>query len=493
MKIFGRLPRICAASSILFAAVFLVAGGVEAQTEPTPPIDARLTFLKASYNIDDPAEKIIATITLENTSGSPVWTQKGFSDLGYHLYLFFYGPLDNEPKLITSTSGTNGPSPTPSLPPPKVAVEELDIGWLISMDTDPDGRDYYALTEPGQYKVWFSMPFVQYDPAQVEEVYDDVGNLIGHEAPPGAVLWNEALETQETYITLTSEAAAITSDLRFTATEWIHQSSVTREPLTDIEVRLYKESDIEKAGMGKISHRTCGMIATNTSIPFKIAERTGDLGNEYLFKKVQQDDYVVIGYAHRVTDYKHMWSSCGASNPNWGKGEISGDLRLVTSSKGKKSPATSTVVTGSQLLIIQPEYVEWTGSEELYPIFFESLENWDVSVSIIPPEGFVADNSILSTNVSSEAKGVQFTITDVNGVWGPTKVKYKVRHKKKTKEIDNEIEVRLSRQLAKEEGVNEWGELKQEQHEEEQEEHEEEQEEKQDDKQGGKPPKGGKK
>jgi hypothetical protein len=489
MKISERLPRIFAASSILFAAVILAATLANAQTEPTPPLEVRLTFLKASYNIDDPAEKIIVTITLENTNGTPVWTQKGFSDLGYHQYLFFYGPLDNDPKLFTSTYGTNAPSPTPSVPPPKVAVEELGVGWLIYMPTEPDVRDYYSLTEPGQYKVWFSMPFVQYDPAQVEEVRDESGILIGHEAPPDAVLWNEALETQDAYITLTTNVAPLTSDIRFTATEWIYLSKATRQPLTDIEVRLYKNSDIEKEGISQIGHRTCGMIATNTSIPFKIAERTGDLGNEYLFKNIQQDDYVVIGYAHRVTDYKHMWSQCRASNSNWGKSEISGDLRLVTSSKGKKSPAQSTVVTGSQLLIIQPEYVEWAGSEELYPIFFESLENWDVSVSIMPPEGFVADNSILSTNVSSELKALQFTVTDVNGDWIPTKVKYRVKHKKKTIEIDNEIGVRLTRKLAEEKGVSEWGrEQSQEDHEADQEDHETDQEEKQ----GGKS-KGGRK
>jgi len=42
-------------------------------------------------------------------------------------------------------------------------------------------------------------------------------------------------------------------------------------------------------------------------------------------------------------------------------------------------------------LIIEPEYVEWDGAQELYPFIFESVGNWTVTTSVTPPEGFVAD------------------------------------------------------------------------------------------------------
>jgi hypothetical protein len=60
--------------------------------------------------------------------------------------------------------------------------------------------------------------------------------------------------------------------------------------------------------------------------------------------------------------------------------------------------------------------------------------------------------------VSSEAKAIQFTITDKGGEWEPTKVKIKAKYKKTIKEIDSEIGVKLSKKRAKEKGKTVWGE-----------------------------------
>ena len=130
----------------------------------------------------------------------------------------------------------------------------------------------------------------------------------------------------------------------------------------------------------------------------------------------------------------------------------------MTDNRGKKVPGKGKKVTGSELLIIEPEYVEWTSNEELYPFAFESLGDWGVEVAVDPPEGFVTDNDSLTQSVSSELKAVQFTITDVGSKYEATKLKYKFKHKGKTTKLKSKVYIKLSRKLAKEKGVPIWGE-----------------------------------
>jgi hypothetical protein len=489
MKRFNRSPKICTAIVILFGTVLLFAEGAMTQTDPPPPFKVHVTFSQASYNLDDPNEKIDAAITLENISGVDVWTREGFKDNGYHFYLYFKGP-GTDGSLISWTSSGSG-SPTPSVEPPTVNVEKLDSGWLINMPI-PEVRDYYPLTHPGQYRCWFAMPFVQYDTGQVQPAVNDNGDPIPNKyvAPPGAIVWTDPIESQGTFIVLTTGVAAVKSDVRIKAVEYIFgegsHPGVTKKPLIDIDVRLYKLSAIAAAGISPINHKVYGSIATNDNIFNISADKTG-ISGEFIFKSVPHDPegYIVLGRADRITDYKHLGRFVEADDPNWGTGEIYRKLILMTDKRGKKSPGKSKKLTGSELLIIEPEYVEWGSNDELYPFAFESVGDWDVEVSVVPPEGFVADHPSLSESVSSELEGVQFTITEFGSSWKPTKVNYKVKHKNKTQEIVSEIGVKLTKKLSQEKGVDKWGK-------DDQDEDGNDQGEGQDD-QGGKPKKGGEK
>jgi hypothetical protein len=131
---------------------------------------------------------------------------------------------------------------------------------------------------------------------------------------------------------------------------------------------------------------------------------------------------------------------------------------LMTTKGGKKTPGKSTRVTGSELIIVQPEYMEWDSAEQLYPFAFETADTWEVDVALTPPAGFVADNKALAETVTSGLKALQFKLTDVAANWKPTKVKYKLKYNKKAQEFDDEIGVRLSKDLAKKKGVGIWGE-----------------------------------
>jgi hypothetical protein len=133
-------------------------------------------------------------------------------------------------------------------------------------------------------------------------------------------------------------------------------------------------------------------------------------------------------------------------------------LQVIKKSDGKQSPAKTTKLTGSELLIIEPEYVEWSGVSELYPFVFQSVGDWGVTTSVTPPEGFVADRGSLSAAVADELKAIQFTIKDVGTKWLKSKVKHKIKHKGKEQTIQSEIGIKLTPELAKKKRVGIYGE-----------------------------------
>lgn len=132
-------------------------------------------------------------------------------------------------------------------------------------------------------------------------------------------------------------------------------------------------------------------------------------------------------------------------------------LQQIVKANGKKSPGKYTKKSGSELLIIEPEFVEWDGTQEYYPIIFDSVGDWSVTTSVDPPEGFLTDHDSLSEEVNTETKAVQFTLTDQGTTWKATKVEHKLKHKGKTEKVKSKIDVKLSKKLAKEKDLSIWG------------------------------------
>lgn len=137
-------------------------------------------------------------------------------------------------------------------------------------------------------------------------------------------------------------------------------------------------------------------------------------------------------------------------------------LQQITKADGKKTPAKSTKISGSELWIIEPAYVEWSDTQELYPFVFESVGDWGVEVAVTPPEGFVADYNQLSEEVSSSLKAVQFTITNVGSKWNPTKVNYTLKHKGKKQVIKSEVDAKVKPGFANKKGlkIDKYGRVK---------------------------------
>jgi hypothetical protein len=184
----------------------------------------------------------------------------------------------------------------------------------------------------------------------------------------------------------------------------------TKEPYSGLIVNVYDKSP-----------GSC--VATNFGVSWEfysdivsncepVAGGTGTTdSNGDLTLNVAAGEYLIIG--DDGTD-KHLGTSAIV-----GEGEtVTKYLQMMVTASGKKITGKSRVIKGSELLIVEPEYIEWDGTQELYPFIFESLDNWEVTVDVTPPEGFEPDYPELAEDVTNEIEAVQFTITDVivNGI-----------------------------------------------------------------------------
>lgn len=116
-----------------------------------------------TYNLNDPNDPILATISFQNILRVPVFTQQDFRDRAFHLDLRFTGPRNNliGPNRAGITSG--------SAPPPPSAcnvyaepVERLEETFSFFTDLF-DAKQYYALnTEAGDYTVQAVVHYVEY-------------------------------------------------------------------------------------------------------------------------------------------------------------------------------------------------------------------------------------------------------------------------------------------------------------------------------------------
>ena len=188
--------------------------------------------------------------------------------------------------------------------------------------------------------------------------------------------------------------------------------------------------------------------------------QTDDLGKAIF--NLPAGNYLVIGYYDNGTkdiedDDIYIGNSVGEVSAGSSKESVY--LQVINKVDNKKVPAKYRKFTGSDLLVIEPEYVEWSAESELYPFMFDSIGDWAVTTSVTPPEGFVADSDSLGAEVNSELEAVQFTITDIGSKWVGTKVKHKIKHKKQKEiTVESEVGIKLTPELAAKKGLSIYGE-----------------------------------
>jgi hypothetical protein len=472
----------------------ITAGKAEGQTGSPPDIEVTLSLDKSLYLLDEP---IMATLSLQNVGGDTI-PPFGFKSREFHRFLTITDP---EGGSIHADPVDDLPRPEP-LPPPVIwigdvplqiqEVETVEAGWTLT-DTF-NVLDDYTLTKGGWYSVKAIIPM---------KTYPAVDHVIGGReyAEIGAAQWLGVHESG-------SSAFALVTDQDFDSYSY---------PVADARISPHAEPDCddtdpdvhpgaeEVAGNGKDDD--CNPGTTDAVVPGSLIIEadihTVGMGNYPGSTKEPLGNLPVRIYDNSPgscasligvswQNYKSIWLSCYTVEQGVGVTDGTGEasftiepgnylaigqydaetyigrvlgillsgevkhqyLQVIVKASGEVVPAKYTVRTGSELLIIEPDYVEWSGTEELYPFVFESIGDWAVTTAVSPPEGFVADHSELEEQVNTELEAVQFTITDVGSTWDSTGVVYTLKHKGKTEKVKSRIGIKCAKKLAKKKGFD---------------------------------------
>ena len=227
---------------------------------------------------------------------------------------------------------------------------------------------------------------------------------------------------------------------------------VNKIPIAGMETRVYDKRQGSCAASKGISWQNypaiwsgCETVATGTT--------NTSLGQVTFI--LNPGNYLVIGTYTAVDPDIYPGVSVGSITAG---SIVTKYLQVIQNAQNNLVPAKYTKLTGSELLIIEPEYIEWDSTQELYPFVFSSVGDWGVTTAVSPPEGFVTDYKNLATDVTNTEKALQFTITDIGSKWVPTGVNFTIKHKGKTTKIADKIGIKLAPHLAKQKGISVFGE-----------------------------------
>ncbi len=231
-----------------------------------------------------------------------------------------------------------------------------------------------------------------------------------------------------------------------------------KEPLVGIEICAYDkaEDSCSRTTCGGISHQyyQCIVDSCGADDGEQIFCCTTDANGECAIN-APPGDYIVISDDATKTV---LPDPLGVSASDLLCGELKQKhLQQIVKADGKKVPGKTSRRTGSELLVIEPEFIEWTGSQETYPFVFEAVGDWEVSTTVSPPEGFVSDYDSLAEQVVNEIEVVQFTVTDIGSDWVPTEAKHTVGHGGRRQVILSRVGVRLASDLAQQKGLDRSG------------------------------------
>ncbi len=229
----------------------------------------------------------------------------------------------------------------------------------------------------------------------------------------------------------------------------------TKEPLVGIEVCAYDKADgsCSRVTCGGISHQhyQCIVDSCGTDDGELIFCCTTDSNGECTINAPPGDYIVISDDATKTT----LPDPLGVSASDLVCGELKQKhLQQIVKADGKTVPGKTTRRTGSELLIIEPEYVVWDNTEQLYPFVFESVGDWGVNATVAPPEGFVADYGELSAQVNGVIESVQFTVTEVGSDLVPTGTTFTVTHRGRREIIHSKVGIFVTPEYARSRGFN---------------------------------------
>src|SRR5262249_54609849 len=192
----------------------------------------------------------------------------------------------------------------------------------------------------------------------------------------------------------TAMVVTVQSNAYITANAQIHRVGGGSHPTTTVSslggilLAAYDTSNNscarQQAAPGTVNWQAYPAIIANCT-PYS-TDVTDANGNATL-NVIPGHNYVVLGQidtngdnvVDTIIDATVGNVSCGHSSTKY--------LRVIVDANGKAKPAKVTVLTGTQLLVIEPEYVIWDNTVQLYPFAFESEGDWGVTASVTPPQG----------------------------------------------------------------------------------------------------------
>jgi hypothetical protein len=415
-----------------------------ASAQETAPIKIRLLADKTSYL---PGEPIRMQIDVYNDTAGQVITRKGFMNQDFYLLITFTAP---DGKTITTRYKQIGDEPGPPFRYQEKDAALVEVFQNLTQVID-NAHDYYDLPY-GRYTAQviasvetFSQGIDSDDDGVVDVAYLDYRNFFGE---GGAVESNKVSFEIASPISMGKGSVTVYVNLLRIGSG--SKPKTEKIPLSGVPVRLISRSNL--AGYEPANWKVYPLIWSDAID--SIASGT-TVNGMVSFDGVPQGDYVVLARHESVT----IGSPFGSDDENWMTGQpISKHLHVMEKSDGKKAAGKVTIQKGSLLVITEPEYIEWDGTQELYPFVFETVGDWGIKTAIAPPEGFVADYQALSADVNNETEAVQFTITDVGSRWVPTDVTFTVTHKKKVKELKDKVGIKLSKRLSQAKGIGIFGE-----------------------------------
>ena len=291
----------------------------------------------------------------------------------------------------------------------------------------------------------------------------------------GVTITDDALATypagQTTTVTFTatddcgnSSSASVDVTVLFGADIWVSANKhtvgggsnpgSTKEPFVGIEICAYDKADgsCARVTCGGISHQHYECIATTCPSTNCCTTDADGMCNLNL----PPGDYVVISIDATKTT---LPNPLGVSASDLVCGEhkrkhLQQIVKIKSDGSTKKTPGKTTRRTGSELLIIEPEYVIWDGTVQEYPFVFETVGDWGITASVAPPEGFVSDYDSLSADVYDDIQVVQFTITEVGSDLVPTGTTFEVTHKGRREIIHSQVGIFLTAKYARSRGFN---------------------------------------
>jgi hypothetical protein len=433
---------------LLFMGMISAAQGIE-------PITISLVSEKQTYQ---PGEAIKMQIKVFNGTAQDVITRKGFFNQDFHLRISFTDPDGNTVNSKFQDSGSEGGPAHRYQDKDAVFAEiippaDMNTGANVRTVIIDDARTLYNLTKPGLWKAQVFVSFEGYLESTTDTVTGDILAFLDDRQAGTGFVASEKISFQ-----IASSTPVVKSTIRVNVTNLKIGPGKTpttkKTPLENVQVNLYRTSQIPN-DYKPINHKTYPLIRDYLD---PVASNHTDAKGIADFSGIEKDNYVVIALYGGSQDFKHIGSEINTSDPGWNSGLVETYLMVMETVNGQSTPGKTTKLTGSLLLITEPEYIAWDSSQELYPFVFETIGDWGVTVTIAPPEGFVADYSSLSTRVIDTAAAVQFSVKDVGSRWVETGVTFTITHKKKVQTLKDKIGIKLSKKLAEKKGLSIYGE-----------------------------------